>query len=69
MCCVIKALNCIAKYLPHKMIPLASTMSCSSVEFLPAGAIQAVEDRVGEVVSMRLGRKPPGEFDEAGGDE
>lgn len=49
-----------AEYLPHKMI---------HVDFLPAGAIQAVEDGVGEVVSMRLGRKPPCEFDEAGGDE
>lgn len=44
-------------------------MSCSGVDSLPAGAIQAVEDRVGEVVSVRLGRKPPGELDEAGGDE
>lgn len=49
--------------------PIVSTMCYSHVDLLPAGAIQAVEDRVGEVVSMRLGRKPPGEFDEAGGDE
>lgn len=44
-------------------------MSCSSVSFIPAGAIKAVEDRVGEVVSVRLSRKPPGEFDEASGYE
>lgn len=70
LCCyvlrVIKALTCIAQYLPHKTFPRPS---CSGVDFLPAGAIKAVEDRIGEVVSIRLGRNPPGEFDEACGDE
>ena len=36
---------------------------------LPAGTLLAVVDRVGELVSVRPGRRAPGGLDEAGGDQ
>lgn len=36
---------------------------------MPVSALQAVVNRVGDIISMWLGRKAPGQLDEAGGDQ
>lgn len=36
---------------------------------MPVSALQAVVNRVGDIISIWLGRKAPGQLDEAGGDQ
>ena len=54
---------------PAATYGLVTSWCCSVTCVLPASAVLAVENRVGQLVPVRLGRRAPGQLDEAGGDQ
>lgn len=44
-------------------------LSADELRGVPARAVLAVEDGVGQQIPVRLDRRPPGQLDEAGGDQ